>query len=55
MILMKLSKAAFAEVFKPGAVLNLGLMITGLDILVISNGHCTFPLSVERVSFIQLA
>ncbi|MEI7471000.1 MAG: heme exporter protein CcmB [Chitinophagaceae bacterium] len=43
MILMKLSKAAFAEVFRQGAVMNLCLMITGLDILVIVMAVVLFP------------
>lgn len=43
MLLMKLSKAAFAEVFKDGAVLQLAGLIAGLDILVIAMALVLFP------------
>ena len=43
MLLMKLSKTAFAEVFKEGAVLNLSLMIAGLDLLVVVMAVVLFP------------
>ena len=43
LLLMQLSKAAFAEVFKAGAVLNLSLLIIGLDLLVIVMAVILFP------------
>lgn len=43
MLLMKLSKAAFAEVFKEGAVLQLAGLIAGLDILVGAMALVLFP------------
>ena len=43
LMLMRLSKAAFAEVFKEGAVLQLAGLITGLDILVIAMAVILFP------------
>lgn len=43
MLLMKLSKAAFAEVFKDGAVLQLAGLVTGLDVLVIAMALVLFP------------
>jgi heme exporter protein B len=43
MLLMKLSKAAFAEVFKTGAILDLSLMVAGLDILVVVMAVVLFP------------
>ena len=43
LLLMLLSKAAFAEVFKAGAVLNLSLLIIGLDLLVIVMAVILFP------------
>lgn len=43
MLLMKLSKAAFAEVFKDGAVLQLAGLIAGLDVLVIAMALILFP------------
>ena len=43
LILMRLSKAAFAEVFKEGAVLQLAALITGLDVLVIALAIILFP------------
>lgn len=43
MLLMKLSKAAFAEVFKDGAVLQLAGLIAGLDVLVIAMALVLFP------------
>jgi heme exporter protein B len=43
MLLMKLSKAAFAEVFREGAVMQLAGLIGGLDILVIAMAVILFP------------
>ena len=43
LMLMRLSKAAFAEVFKEGAVLQLTGMIIGLDLLVIALAVILFP------------
>lgn len=43
LMLMKLSKAAFAEVFREGAVLQLTGLIIGLDILVIALAVILFP------------
>lgn len=43
LMLMKLSKAAFAEVFRAGAVLQLTGLIIGLDILVIALAIILFP------------
>jgi heme exporter protein B len=43
MLLMKLSKVAFAEVFRAGAVLQLSTLIIGLDVLVIAMAVVLFP------------
>lgn len=43
LLLMRLSKAAFAEVFREGAVLQLSGLIIGLDILVIALAIILFP------------
>lgn len=43
MLLMKLSKAAFAEVFRDGVVLQLAGLISGLDILVVVMALVLFP------------
>ncbi len=43
LLLMRLSKAAFAEVFRDGAVMQLVGMIVGLDILVIALALILFP------------
>jgi heme exporter protein B len=43
MLLMKISKTAFAEVFKQGAVLQLAGLITGLDVLVVIMAMVLFP------------
>jgi len=43
LLLMRLSKAAFAEVFKEGAVLQLVGLIAGLDVLVITMAVILFP------------
>jgi heme exporter protein B len=43
LMLMKLSKAAFAEVFREGAVLQLTGLIIGLDVLVMALAVILFP------------
>ena len=43
LLLMRLSKTAFAEVFREGAVLQLAGLITGLDVLVIALAIILFP------------
>jgi len=43
LLLMRLSKAAFAEVFREGAVMQLAGLIVGLDILVIAMAVILFP------------
>jgi heme exporter protein B len=43
LMLMRLSKAAFAEVFKEGAILQLTGLIIGLDILVVALAVILFP------------
>jgi heme exporter protein B len=43
MLLMKISKTGFAEVFKDGAVMQLAGLIVGLDILVIALSVILFP------------
>lgn len=43
MLLMKLSKVAFAEVFKQGAVMQLSLLVAGLDVLVVAMAVVLFP------------
>ena len=43
LLLMRLSKSAFAEVFKEGAVLQLSGLIIGLDVLVIAMAIILFP------------
>ena len=43
LMLMRLSKAAFAEVFRQGAVLQLAGLIAGLDVLVIAMAVILFP------------
>jgi heme exporter protein B len=43
LLLIKLSKAAFGEVFKDGMVLQLAGLITGLDVLVLALALVLFP------------
>jgi heme exporter protein B len=43
LLLMRLSKAAFAEVFKEGAIMQLAGLIAGLDVLVIALAVILFP------------
>ncbi len=43
LLLMKLSKVAFAEVFKDGAVMQLAGLVAGLDVLVIAMAVVLFP------------
>jgi heme exporter protein B len=42
-LLIKLSKTAFAEVFRDGAVLQLSLYVIGFDILVFFLAVILFP------------
>lgn len=43
LLLMQLSKAAFAEVFREGAVLQLTGLVLGMDVLVIALAMVLFP------------
>ncbi len=43
LLLMRLSKTAFAEIFKEGAVLQLSALIIGLDVLVVVMAIILFP------------
>ena len=43
LLLMRVSKAAFGEVFKQGAVLQLSALIIGLDILIVIMAVILFP------------
>lgn len=43
LLLMRLSKTAFAEIFKEGAVLQLSALIVGLDLLVVVLAIILFP------------
>jgi heme exporter protein B len=43
LLLMKLSKVAFAEVFREGAIIQLSGLIIGLDVLVIAMAVVLFP------------
>ena len=43
LLLMRVSKAAFGEVFKQGAVLQLSALIIGLDILIVIMAIILFP------------
>jgi heme exporter protein B len=43
LLLIRLSKTAFAEVFKAGAVLQLSSLIIGLDVLVVALAIILFP------------
>lgn len=43
LLLMRLSKAAFAEVFREGMVLQMAGLIAGLDVLVIAMAVILFP------------
>lgn len=43
LLMMRLSRAAFAEVFKEGAVLQLAGLIAGMDLLVIALAVILFP------------
>lgn len=43
LLLMRLSKAAFAEIFKQGAVMQLSALVIGLDVLVIAMSVILFP------------
>jgi heme exporter protein B len=43
LMLIRLSKYAFGEIFKDGAVLELTLLIAGLNVLVIALSIILFP------------
>jgi heme exporter protein B len=43
LLLMRLSKAAFAEAFKEGAILQLSSLILGLDLLIVVMAVILFP------------
>jgi heme exporter protein B len=43
LLLMQLSKVAFAEVFREGAVLQLTGLVLGMDVLVIALALVLFP------------
>ena len=43
LLLMRLSKAAFGEVFREGALMQISLLLTGLDLLVIVLAVILFP------------
>ena len=43
MLLIRLSRSAFGEIFREGALLQIGLLIIGLDILVIVLAIVLFP------------
>ena len=43
LLLMRLSKTAFGEVFRDGAVLQLSLLVVGLDVMVIVLSVILFP------------
>ncbi len=43
LLLMQLSKAAFNEIFKDGGLLQLTLLITGLDALIVAMAIVLFP------------
>ena len=43
LLLIRLSKAAFGEVFREGALLQILLLLIGLDILVIALAVVLFP------------
>ncbi|MEO6731256.1 MAG: heme exporter protein CcmB [Ferruginibacter sp.] len=43
LLLVRLSKSAFGEVFREGAILQLSLLIVGLDIMVIALSIILFP------------
>lgn len=43
LLLMRLSKTAFNEIFKPGAVLQISVLIIGLDVLIFVMAVILFP------------
>lgn len=43
LLLMKLSKSAFGEIFREGALLQISLLLTGFDIMVIALAIVLFP------------
>jgi heme exporter protein B len=43
LLLIRLSKSAFGEVFREGAILQISLLLAGLDVLVIVLSVVLFP------------
>jgi heme exporter protein B len=43
LLLIRLSKAAFGEVFREGAILQITLLLAGLDVMVIALSMILFP------------
>ena len=43
LLLIRLSKSAFGEIFREGAILQISLLLTGLDVLVIALAIILFP------------
>jgi heme exporter protein B len=43
MLLMKLSKSAFGEIFREGAMLQMSLLLLGFDVMVIALAIILFP------------
>jgi heme exporter protein B len=43
MLLIRLSKSAFGEAFKEGAILQITLLLAGLDVMVIALSIILFP------------
>jgi heme exporter protein B len=43
LLLIRLSKSAFGEVFKEGAIIQITLLLTGLDVMVIALSMILFP------------
>lgn len=43
MLLIKLSKSAFGEIFREGALLQISLLLTGFDVMVIALAVILFP------------
>jgi heme exporter protein B len=43
LLLIRLSKSAFGEVFREGAIMQISLLLTGLDLLVIVLSVVLFP------------
>jgi heme exporter protein B len=43
LLLIRLSKSAFGEVFREGAILQITLLLAGLDVMVIALSMILFP------------